>query len=158
MGVILPLTLERGKLLTARLEIGLQLRYLRLQLLLGGIGNSGSILCLLKGSAELLLTRGKLLLVAVEVNFPLRQLALLRRQLLGGKPLLLFNFSLLEEESFPLLGELLALRCQGPESFLPETPELLRALLDIHSHLRDKRFSGFQLVLSGAVKRQQLPQ
>ncbi len=152
MGVLLPLTLERGKLLTAPLEIGLQLRYLRLQLLLGGLGNSGSILYLLKGSAELLLTRGKLLLVAVEVNFPLRQLALLRRQLLSGKPLLLFNFSLLEEEGLLLFGELLPLLRQGPESFLVETPELLRALLDVHPRLRDKRFSGYQLGLSGAIE------
>ena len=53
---------------------------------------------------------------------------------------------------------MLPLLCQGPESFLPETPELLRALLDVHSRLRDKRFSGYQLGLSGAVERQQLPQ
>ena len=104
MGVLLPLTLERGKLFTTRLEIGLQLRHLRLQLLLGGLSNCGSILCLLKGSAELLLTRGKLLLVAVEVNFPLRQLALLRRQLSSGKLLLLFNFGLLEEEGLLRFG------------------------------------------------------
>ena len=96
--------------------------------------------------------------MAVEVNFPLHQLALLRRQLLSGKPLLLFNFSLLEEQGFSLLGDLLPLLCQGSESFLPETPELLRTLLDVHSRPRDKRFSGFQLGLSGAVKRQQLPQ
>ena len=90
-----------------------------------------------------MLARGKLLLVAVKVDFPLRQLAFPRRQILGGKPLLLFNFGLLEEEGFPRLGELLPLLCQGPESFLVETPEILRALLDVHSHLRDKCFSGY---------------
>ena len=153
MGVLLPLTLERGKLFTTRLEIGLQLRHLRLQLLLGGLGNCGSILCLLKGSTEFLLTRGKLLLVAIEVNFPLRQLALLRRQLLSGKPLLLFNFGLLEEEGLLLFGEMLPLLCQGPESFLVETPELLRTLLDVRSRLRDKRLAGFQLGLPRAVER-----
>ena len=72
--------------------------------------------------------------------------------------MLLFNLSLREEEGFPLLEKLLPLLRQGPESFLPETPELLRALLNVDSRPRDKRFSGFQLGLSGAVKRQQLPQ
>ena len=56
--------------------------------------------------------------------------------------MLLFNFSLLEEESFPLLEKLLPLLRQGPESFLPQTPEFLRALLNIHYRLRDKRLSG----------------
>ena len=105
-----------------------------------------------------MLTRGKLLLVAVEVNFPLHQLALLRRQLLSGKPLLLFNFGLLEEEGLLRFGELLPLLCQGPESFLVETPELLRALLDVRSRLHDKRLAGFQLGLPRVVERQQLPQ
>ena len=71
---------------------------------------------------------------------------------------MLFNLSLREEKSFPLLGDLFPLLRQGSESFLPETPELLRALLDIHSRLRDECFSGCQLGLSGAVERQQLPQ
>ena len=59
-------------------KIGLQLHHLRLQLLLGGLGNCGSILCLLKGSAEFFLAHGKLLLVGVKIDLPLRQLALLR--------------------------------------------------------------------------------
>ena len=72
--------------------------------------------------------------------------------------MLLFSFSLLEEEGFPLLEKLLPLLRQGPESFLVETPELLHALLDVRSRLRDKRLSGCQLGLSDAVERQQLPQ
>ena len=79
VGVLLALTLERSKLLTAHLEIGLQLRHLRLQLLLGGLGSCGSILCFLDSPAECLLARGKLLLVAVKVSLPLRQLTFLRR-------------------------------------------------------------------------------
>ena len=51
-GVLLALTLERGKLLAARLEIGLQLRHLRLQLLLGGLSSCGSIPCLLESPAN----------------------------------------------------------------------------------------------------------
>ena len=66
--------------------------------------------------------------------------------------MLLFNFSLLEEEGFLLLGDLLPLLCQRPESFLPETLELLRALLNVHSRPRNKRFSRSQLGLSGAVE------
>ena len=57
-GVLLALTLERSKLLAARLEIGLQLRHLRLQLLLGGLGSCGSILCFLESPANFLLARG----------------------------------------------------------------------------------------------------
>ena len=71
---------------------------------------------------------------------------------------MLFNFGLLEEEGLLLFGELLPLLCQGPESFLVEAPELLRALLDVRSRLRDKRLAGFQLGLLRAVERQQLPQ
>ena len=108
---------------------------------------------MLKGSAELLLTRGKLLLVGVKVDFLLRQLALLRRQLSSSKPLLLFNFGLLEEEDLLRFGKLLPLLCQGPESFLVETPELLRTLLNVRSRLRDKRLAGFQLGLPRAVER-----
>ena len=78
-GVLLALTLERGKLLAARLEIGLQLRHLRLQLLLGGLGSCGSILCFLESPANCLLARGKLLLVAVKVDLALRQLSFLRK-------------------------------------------------------------------------------
>ena len=96
--------------------------------------------------------------MAVKIDFPLRQLAFPRKQLLGDKPLLLFSFGLLKEEGFPRLSELRPLLCQGPEGFLVNTPELLRAILDIHSRLRDKRFSGFQLGLPSAVERQQLPQ
>ena len=62
--------------------------------------------------------------------------------LLGSKPLLLFSLSLREEEGFPLLEKLLPLLRQRPESFLPQTLEFLRALLNIHSRLSDKRLSG----------------
>src|SRR4051812_34961386 len=65
VGVLLALKLERGKLFTARLEFGLQLRHLRLQLLLGGLGSCGSVLCFLEGPAKRLLTRSKLLLMVV---------------------------------------------------------------------------------------------
>ena len=85
---------------------------------------------MLEGSAKFLLTRGKLLLVGVKIDLLLRQLAFLRRQLLSGKPLLLSDFSLLEEEGLLRFGKLLPLLRQGPESFLVEAPELLRVLLD----------------------------
>ena len=39
--VLLALTLEHDKLLVACFEIGLQLRHLHLQLLLGGLGSCG---------------------------------------------------------------------------------------------------------------------
>ena len=49
--------------------------------------------------------------MAVKIDLPLRQIAFPRKQLLGGKPLLLFDFSLLEKEGYPLLSEFLTLLC-----------------------------------------------
>ena len=109
--ILLVLALERDELLAARPEIGLQLRHFYLQLLLGSLSSCSSVPCFLEGPAYCLLTRSKLLLVAVKIDLALRQLAFLCRQLLGSKPLLLFNLSLAEEEGFPLLGELLPLLC-----------------------------------------------
>ena len=111
-----------------------------------------SVLCFLERPAKCLLALGELLLVAVEVGLPLHQFAFSRGLLLGSKPLFLLSFGILEKEGRTLLGESLPLLCQGPESFLVDAPELLCALLHIHSCLRDKCFPGSQLGLSGAVE------
>ena len=119
---------------------------------LGGLCSCGSIPCFLESPAKCFLAREKLLLVAVEVGLPLHQFAFSRGLLLGGQPLFLLSFGLLEKEGRALLGESLPFLCQGPESFLIVAPELLRALLHVNSRLRDKRFPGSQLGLPGAVE------
>ena len=58
--ILLTLTLERGKLLAALPNVGLQLRHLLLQLFLGGLCNCRSVLCLLERPAKCLLVLGEL--------------------------------------------------------------------------------------------------